>query len=225
MRLIIAGCEYSGTTTLANAVSAWARDSLGAQVTIHDHFKFPDVLHGQLTDAEREQLLALPTQFKATFQWHMMAYHVMPGRLREDDFILVGLHFDEAVYAPLYKGYGSPWHQPSVGPIARYTDTHIMSEEPDIVMALVKASPEVIAQRMEEAPRRYSLLQTNDIEHVLQRFEEERTTSTIRKKQITVDTSDATVEESLASFVAQYEPYMPAVDRQRYLSGLKSRAR
>ena len=225
MKLILVGCEYSGTMTLANAISTWARDSMGAEVTIHDHFKFPDVLHAQLTDGEMEQLLALPTDVRASFQWHMMAYHVMPGRLREDDYILVGLHVDEAVYAPLYKGYGSPWHRPSVAPIARHTEAHIMNEAPDIVMALVKASPEVVARRMQEAPRRYSLLRSNDVEHVLQRFEEERVASTVRKKQITIDTSDATVEESLASFVAQYEPYMPAVDRRRYLAGLSSRAR
>ena len=225
MKLILVGCEYSGTTTLADAISGWARDSMGAGVTIHDHFKFPHVLHDELTDGEMEQLLALPTDVRAPLQWHMMAYHVMPGRLREDDYVLVGLHVDEAVYAPLYKGYGSPWHQPSVAPIARYTETHIMNEAPDIVMALVKASPEVIARRMQEAPHRYSLLRSNDIEHVLQRFEEERAGSVIRKKQITVDTSDATVEESLASFVAQYEPYMAAVDKQRYLAGLRSGAR
>ena len=222
MRLILIGCEYSGTTTLARAISGWARDTIGAELTVHDHFKFPHVLHEEMTDGELEQLLALPDDTRATFQWHMMAYHVMPRALREDDYILVGLHIDEAVYAPLYKGYGAPWHTPNVIPIARYTENHIMAEVPDIAMALVKASPEVIEARMEESPRKYSLLRKNDIEHVLESFEEQRTMATIRKKQITVDTTDTTVEESLADFVDQYEKYLTNSDRRRILARLPS---
>ena len=222
MRLILIGCEYSGTTTLARSISGWARDAMGAELTVHDHFKFPHVLHEEMTDGELKQLLALPADMRAPFQWHMMAYHVMPRALREDDYILVGLHIDEAVYAPLYKGYGATWHTPSVIPIARYTDNHIMAEVPDIAMALVKASPEVIAGRMDESPHKYSPLQKNDIDHVLQGFEEQRTNSTIRKKQITVDTTDATEEQSLASFVAQYEPYASDHDRRRILARLRS---
>ena len=222
MRLILIGCEYSGTTTLARAISDWARDTMGAEMTVHDHFKFPQVLHEEMTDREVEQLLALPEDTRASFQWHMMAYHVMPRALREEDYILVGLHFDEAVYAPLYKGYGAPWNTPSVLPIARYTDTHIIGEVPDMVMALVKASPEAIAGRMEESPHKHSFLKKNDIEHVLHRFEEEWTMSTIRKKYITVDTTGATVEESLASFVSQYEQYTPNSDRRRILARLGS---
>ena len=222
MKLILIGCEYSGTTTLARAISGWARDAMGAELTAHDHFKFPHVLHEEMTDGELEQLLALPGDSRAGFQWHMMAYHVMPRALREDDYILVGLHIDEAVYAPLYKGYGAPWHTPSVIPIARYTENHIMAEVPDIAMALVKASPEVIAARMKDSPRKHSLLRENDIDYVLQRFEDQRTNATIRKKQITVDTTDATVEQSLADFVEQYEKYLTDHDRRRILARPRS---
>ena len=222
MRLILIGCEYSGTTTLARAISDWAREAMGAELTMHDHFKFPHVLHDEMTEQELEQMLALPADTRASFQWHMMAYHVMPRALREDDYILVGLHIDEAVYAPLYKGYGAPWHTPNVIPIARSTETHITAEVPDIAMALVKASPEVIASRMEESPRKYSPLRKNDIAHVLERFEEQRDMATIRKKQITVDTSDATVEQSLADFVEQYEKYTSNSDRRRILARLRS---
>ena len=222
MRLILIGCEYAGTTTLARAISDWAREAMGAELTVHDHFKFPHVLHDEMTDQELEQMMALPADTRATFQWHMMAYHVMPRALRQEDYVLVGLHIDEAVYAPLYKGYGAPWHTPNVIPIARYTENHIMAEVPDIAMALVKASPEVIASRMEESPRKYSLLRQNDIPHVLDRFEEQRDMATIRKKQITIDTSDATVEQSLADFVKQYEVYTTNSDRRRILARLPS---
>lgn len=220
MRLILIGCEYSGTTTLARAISAWAKDTMGADLTIHDHFKFPQVLHEKMTDSELDQLLALPDDIKASFQWHMMAYHVMPRALRQDDYIMVGLHIDEAVYAPLYKGYGAPWHNPNIISIARYTENHIMAEVPDIAMALVKASPDAIATRMDENPRKYSMLRKNDIEHVLEGFEEQWNMATIRKKQITIDTTNTTVEQSLADFVDQYEPYTTNSDRRRILARL-----
>ena len=43
MNLIIAGCEYSGTTTLANGIAEWARRTMGGTQEIHDHFKIPHI--------------------------------------------------------------------------------------------------------------------------------------------------------------------------------------
>ena len=223
MRLILVGCEYSGTTTLAHAISGWAEEAMGAHLAVHDHFKFPYVLHEEMSDEEVEQMLALPAKVKSGFQWHMMAYHTMPAALEKQDYTLVGLHIDEAVYAPLYKGYGMTWRATAVGAIARYTDTHIMSAVPDILMVLVKASPDVIARRMEEDPRRHGMLKKDDIEYVLGRFEEECKFSAIRRKMTVLDTSTATVEETLAEFVAKVEPLLTDYDRSRLLaSALKA---
>ena len=83
MRLILVGCEYSGATTLANAISVWAEKSMGANLTIHDHFKYPYLLHEEMTDTEAEQMLALPSHIKAPMQFHMMAYHTMPAVLEK----------------------------------------------------------------------------------------------------------------------------------------------
>ena len=217
MRLILVGCEYSGTTTLAKAISGWAEESMGARLTVHDHFKFPHVLHEGMADEEVEQILALPADVRAAFQWHMMAYHTMPAALEKQDYILVGLHIDEAVYAPLYKGYGMSWRVPAVEAIARYTDTHIMSAVPDILMILVKASPDVIARRLEENPHRHGMLRKDDIAYVLGRFEEECKVSSIRRKTAVLDTSTATVEETLAEFVEKVEPLLTNYDRSRLL--------
>ena len=42
MRLVLIGCEYSGTTTLARSVFDWANANLdGGTVLFHDHWKLP----------------------------------------------------------------------------------------------------------------------------------------------------------------------------------------
>ena len=42
MYLILIGCEYAGTTTLAHAVNDWSKRSLGTEFKlIHDHYKLP----------------------------------------------------------------------------------------------------------------------------------------------------------------------------------------
>ena len=43
MYLILIGCEYAGTTTLAHAISEWSKENLGTEFKlIHDHYKLPD---------------------------------------------------------------------------------------------------------------------------------------------------------------------------------------
>ena len=43
MRLIIAGCEYSGATTLAKGICQWAQSVMGGPFTFHDHWKIPEI--------------------------------------------------------------------------------------------------------------------------------------------------------------------------------------
>jgi hypothetical protein len=59
-----------------------------------------------------------------------------------------------------------------------------------------------------------------DIELVLRRFQEEFNRSIIPRK-ITLDTSTATVEESLAEFIEKIQPYLTQADQLRVL--LKAR--
>ena len=98
-------------------------------------------------------------------------------------------------------------------------DAEIMERAPDTVLVLLKASPEVIARRMKETPHGHSIVQEKDIELVLQRFDEACTSSLIRKKMI-LDTSDATVEETLEEFVANVKPHLTQADRVRILTHL-----
>jgi hypothetical protein len=101
--------------------------------------------------------------------------------------------------------------------MARAVEKTIMEEAPDTVLILLKASAEVIAQRMRENPQPCGVLQEKDIEYVLQRFEEEHQASLIRRKFI-LDTTTATVEETLAEFAEQIELYLTDTDRLRMLA-------
>lgn len=55
MRLIIAGCEYSGASTLARAIGGWAKDNMGVDMAIYDSFKLPYILPLEMTDEELNQ--------------------------------------------------------------------------------------------------------------------------------------------------------------------------
>ena len=85
---------------------------------------------------------------------------------------------------------------------------------PDTMLVLFKAEPAAIAQRMREPPHPHQIVQAADIEHVLARFEEEFAASLITRR-IVLDTTAATVEETLSEFIGKYEPFHTAADRQR----------
>ena len=93
-------------------------------------------------------------------------------------------------------------------------DRKLLDAVPDIVLCHVKASPEVIRQRMIENPHPYGVLEESDIEMVQARFEEEISYSLLRHK-ITLDTSVGTIEETMAEFVQQIEPHLTDTDRMR----------
>jgi len=214
MRLIIAGCEYAGATTIAHALAGWARDNVGAELEVNDVFKIPHIGPFEMTDDEVAQFNKMPSHLKQVFMWHNMSSHTMPPMMEREDYILVGFQLDEAVYPPLYHGYGRPWEYAEAVTLARHYELSVMEKMPSIVQVLVTASPEVIAERMKEAPHRHSLLQEGDIKHVLQRFEEEATLSLIRKK-ITLDTSTATVDETLADLIEKMDRHMSVSDLRR----------
>jgi hypothetical protein len=214
MRLILVGCEYAGKTTLANEIVAWTGRTMGGGRSFHDHFTIPNP---ELTPESQEQFLKLSPEIKEMYQRFMMAYHLSPEFYKGPDHNMVGFHIDEAVYAPLYYGYGGEGEYADRKQMARRVEAHIMEVAPDTVLVLVKASPEVIASRMKEKPHDRFLVKEDDIERVLQRFEEENERSFIRRK-FTLDTTSVSVEESLAEFVEKYEPHLTEADRLRILT-------
>lgn len=100
--------------------------------------------------------------------------------------------------------------------LARAMEREIMEAANDTVLVLMKASPEVITRRMKESPHTPGLVQEKDIEHMLQRFEEEYSRTLLRRK-FELDTTTATVQETLAEFGEKVMPTLTDRDRLRLL--------
>ena len=95
---------------------------------------------------------------------------------------MVGMHLEDAVYAPLYYGYGGPGQYAERTEFARHTEERILGLAPDVIEILVRATPEVIRQRMREAPHRNQTIKEADVEYVLEQFEKQHAASLIRNK-------------------------------------------
>ena len=217
MRLLMTGCEYAGVTTLTMAIKEWAEAAMGGEIGDgHDHFKVPHLAHGELTAEEQDQVLALSPHLKEIFQRYNMEYHMQPSFFDAQHHVLIGMHIDDAVYAPIYYGYGAPGEYAARSDFARHMEERLVGFAPDFIHVLVTASPEVIAARMDKDPHQNPVVPERDIPLVLRRFEEEFDASTIRNK-ITIDTNSATVEESLAEFVEKVEPFLNDRDRTAML--------
>ena len=225
MRLIIVGCEYSGTTTLAKGICRWAPSVMGGRFSFHDHWKIPEIAcypqgnkQPVLTEEDKKEILALSPKLKEMLQRQSLKMH-MPAPGEATDFIMVGFHLDDAVYGPLYFDYGGEY-EPQGGPrtrYARFIEEQVLKLAPDVTLVSVRASPEVLASRMREGPHTDGVLREADIEHVLLRFEEESGASLI-KRRLTLDTSEATPEETLARFVQEIEPLLSESDRLRMMA-------
>ena len=216
MRVIIIGCEYTGTTTLGYGIQEWATRNIGGIEfgLVHDHWKIPHTINhpSDMTEEEQEQYMALSPRIKEAAQRHNLYYHTIAKR--DTDGIVVGYYFEDSIYAPLYYGYGGEG-----GPGDRVHHSQMIEERnlefaPETVLVLVKASPEVIRRRMNESPHQRQVIEDKDVELVLQSFEEAFEASTIPQK-ITLDTSESTPEKTLAEFIGKVGPYLTDRDRAR----------
>ena len=242
MRLIMIGCEYAGKTTLAVEISKWMIEAMGLSfVRWHNHFVVPQVdqhlvIRGQSDDhhvvpgkgaadsfaeKEQEQILALTPSLLEQFQRHMIWRHLHPTSYDEDDYLVINWYYADAVYAPLYYGYGDPGTFADRRQRARAWDAEVMKLAPDTVLVLVEASADVIRQRMRQNPRARSILQEKDVELVLDRFREEYDNSLIYRR-FTLATTDASPENSVQAFLRQMWPHLSQADRLRMLSRLET---
>ena len=124
--------------------------------------------------------------------------------------------FDEAVYAPLYYGYGGPGEYADRSWYARHIEADIMHKAPDTVLVHVKADADVIRKRMKENPHNFSLLQDKDIETVLAGFAHHYEVSFLRHK-FDIDTSTSSIGESICEFVGKLIPHLQSEDRQKIM--------
>ena len=217
MYLILIGCEYAGTTTLAHAINEWTKESLGTEFKlIHDHFKLPDTKpHGlELTPDEIAAFQRLSPRLTEVIQRHNLYYHTPWASGSDENFMGIGLYFEELVYAPHYYGYGGRGDMGDRGVISRNLEQRILQFRSDAVLVLVEAAPDVIRKRMEESPHLYPVVPAGDVEQIKQRFEEEFENSLIKHK-FRLDTSTATVAESVAEFAAKIQPYLTEGDLLR----------
>ena len=220
MRLLIAGCEYSGTSTLAFAIDDWMHDMMGVRFSlIHDHWKVPDTNgHPQadMTDDERGQVLALSPELKEMTQRHSLYYHIQANIWNGPDWLSIGLHMDDGAYGPLYFGYGGDGQPHDRKVVGQQVEGSILRFAPDVTLMHVTASADVIAKRMRENPHSNSHFKEEDIQHALDWFAEASERCLFSHK-ITLDTSSSSVEETMAEFEVKIEPHLSEVDRSRIL--------
>ena len=213
MRLIFVGCEYAGKTTLSKEVTEWIGRTMGGGRTFHDHFTVPSP---ELEGGDRDLLANATPRFKEMFQRYQIEYHLQDAFYGDPDHLLAGFHIEEAVYAPLYYGYGGKGEYAERALFARSMERRIMETAPDTVLVLLKATPKVIKRRMKESPHTIQVVPEADVEMVLSRFEDEYRDTWIRKRFV-LDTSTATVEQTLQEFEDNIKNHLSDADRMRIL--------
>ena len=222
MNLILIGCEYSGTTTLAHAIRSWLIRETGAGVRlIHDHWKLPHTSghfpsnKTPMTKTEMDQVMALSPTLKEMTQRHSLVYHT-PSETRAEHGLVVGYHFDDGIYGSLYFGYGGNGDNHDRSIFGRELERILLKHHPETVLVLVKATSSVIHSRMAKQTHHSGVLQEKDIDFVKKQFNYEFNHSLISKK-IILDTSASTVEESMKEFSEKIWPYLTESDRSRML--------
>lgn len=197
MRLIIVGCEYSGVTTLINGLYDWGNER-GIHHHLDDHFTIPDAYH--LSEEEQKGMLDMLPAIKERFQRFQIAYHV---RLiaKYDHILLGGFYLEEAVYGPRYYYPGKP-----SPPIDFEADL-----PKDVILVHLYATPEVIRARMKSDPHPHQLVPSEDVEEILEAFEQQVRLSWIRRR-FAIDTSDLTPESLLQEFLDVSVGYLTAED-------------
>ena len=226
MNIILVGCEFCGKTTLASEIEEWSEHTLGGSSHFHDHFTIPST---ELMGEAAEEYRNAHPQIKEMFQRFMMAYHISPLFYGHPSHNLMGLHIEEAVYAPLYYGYGgkdsrAPGRSPEGQrtKLARQMEEEILERAPETVLVLMKASSDVIKRRMRTSPSpkrelgepTRGVVREHDVEFVLKRFEEEFEASLLKNK-IVLDTTTTTVKETLEEFVEKVQSFLTESDRGR----------
>ena len=218
MRLILIGCEYTGKTTLASQISKWWKEKAGISSAWHDHFERPFLeSSGPEAEEEAKQVITMTPTLLEKYTRYMIHYHLSQAFYEDNNHLLINWYYSDAVYAPLYYGYGGIDAYCDRQAMARTLDSEVLNIAPETVLVLLKAAPDVIRQRQRENPHPWCLLKEKDVEQVLERFEEEYTRSRIRRR-FTLDTTDTTVDRTLREFLLQWNPHLTDSNRQALLS-------
>lgn len=201
MRIIIIGTEYTGKSTLANALQQWGMER-GIRHHMDDHFSVPD--QQTIKDpADQKAMTEVPESILERFQRFQIAYHV---RLinKYEHIVLTGFHIEEAVYGQryYYPGLLRPIEHPQ-------SWEHDMPS--DAILVLLNANADVIKQRMKADPHDYPIVPESDIEEIQEAFQEEFRRS-IFKKKFQIDTSELNADSLLKAFLDGSYNFLGAAD-------------
>ena len=134
------------------------------------------------------------------FSRYLIYYHFQHVMYTDNHHLLTNWYYGDAVYAPMYYGYGAPGAVADRQKMARRLDAEVMRAMPDMVLVHISAHADVIRQRMTEGRHPYCVLKEEDVDRVLLRFQEEYRSSLIRRR-FTLDTSEHTPEDTLSAFM------------------------
>lgn len=217
MRVILMGCEYTGKTTLAKGIARVITEGMGDPLPMHqfgwhDHFVLPfsSSSIGE-ADEDAEQVLAMKPSLLEKFSRYLTYYHFQHVIYTDNHHLLTNWYYGDAVYAPIYYGYGAPGGFADRHAMARLLDAEVMRVMPDMVLVQMTAGAETIHRRMVEGRHEYCFLKEEDVELLLGRFREEFSRSLIRRK-FTLDTTDSTPEEALHAFMMQMKTHLHTRD-------------
>ena len=235
MQLILTGCGYAGKTTLAVEISRWMIREMGAPfVRWHNHFVVPRLDQHLIVEADpgsgglpgkqgvdlnaaedEEQIMGLRPSVLEQLQRHNVWRHMHPDMFGpREDTLMIDFYYADAVYAPLYYGYGEPDSFSDRRRRAREWDHHLLVQAPDAVLVLVEASPSAIRSRMAADQRTREVLKPQDVETVLQGFRREYDDSLIRRR-FALDTTDASPSETIGEFLRSMRPHLTEWDLLR----------
>ena len=223
MKIILAGIEYVGTTTIAKMIKDWKLEYTGTPFydgLMHDHMKIPHT-SGHPDDTtleEQKQILNLSPKLMEMYHRYHMYYHLHHYFQRDD--LTVGFHIEEAVLARKYFGYGlegEAFDRENI--VFERIENRIKQITNDpIIIIHMKADVEVIEKRMENlktSPEHSnSPLLLNDIEDVMNDYKHYVDKSTIGPK-IEVDTSDDSPAETLDKIIDLIKPHISEEDMKK----------
>ena len=222
MKVILAGIEYVGSTTISRMLSDWKLKNMGEPFfmgLVHDHSKLPHT-SGHPDDTtleEQQQILNLSPKLKEMYHRYGMYYHIH-HYVQEDD-LSVGFHIEEAVYARRYYGYGLDGEQFDRNNVFVGIENRIkqITTDPIITVHMV-ASPDIIESRMfalkDHPEHTNSPLQVEDIEDVMADYQYFISKSDIGPV-VKVDTSIDSPEDTLEQVVTLLDPYFTKTDLER----------
>jgi len=231
--MVMIGCEYAGKTRLAVEISKWMMREMGRPfVRWHNHFVVPHLdrhlvvapsedsrclasgksVAEEFGEEDTNQVLKLRPVLLEQLTRHMVWRHLHPDMLwTERDYLLINGYYADAVYAPLYYGYGSPGTFADRRRRVREWDRELIKLAPETMLVLVKASSGVVRRRMNESSCQRYIPDEHDVGVVLGRFEEEYDRSLVYRR-FTIDTTSASIEDCLGEFLTRVRRYLTPED-------------